>query len=317
MITATQKKTAESIVNVFETGRVLGDYGQVTLLPGDTGHLTFGRSQATLGSGSLARLLARYCAASGARFGRRLAPWLDRCVACDTALDGDATLHNLLRASGDDPVMRDMQDAFFDEFYWRPAAKAAAHAGIREPLGVAVVYDSFVHGGWRLMRERCSAQVGDVDTLGERRWVEAYVALRRAWLAGHRRADLHATVYRMDAFRRLIDQGYWALELPLVVRDCEISAASLAALPTGSFDGPQPGSRVLALQSPIQRGLDVRLVQLGLSLAGVDLRADGLFGRTTARGLRDYQQARGLPPTGVADIALIAQLTSDFISTPV
>lgn len=317
MITATQKKTAESIVNVFETGRALGDYGQVTLIRGDTGHLTFGRSQATLGSGSLGRLLERYCSASGARFGLRLAAWLDRCRACDVGLDRDETLHNLLRASADDPVMRDTQDAYFDEFYWRPAEKAAVQAGIREPLGVAVVYDGFIHGGWRSMRDRCNAQVGRIAAVGERRWIEGYVAVRRAWLAGHRRTDLHPTVYRMDAFRRLIDQGYWALELPLIVRDCEISAASLAALPPGSFDGPQPGSRVLALQSPIQRGLDVRLMQLGLSLAGVDVRADGLFGRTTARCLRDYQQANGLPPTGVAEVALIAQLTSGFTGAPV
>jgi chitosanase len=45
---------------------------------------------------------------------------------------------------------------------------------------------------------------------------------------------------------------------------------------------------VLAVQSPIQRGLDVRLVQLGLSLAGVSIKADGLFGQTTARCIAAY-----------------------------
>jgi chitosanase len=29
-----QKKTAQSVVNIFETGRALGDYGKVTLLAG-------------------------------------------------------------------------------------------------------------------------------------------------------------------------------------------------------------------------------------------------------------------------------------------
>ncbi|MDQ3267784.1 MAG: hypothetical protein M3P47_03520 [Pseudomonadota bacterium] len=52
MLTATQKKTAEALVNIFETGEVLGDCSQVTLIAGDTGHLTFGRSQTTLGSGN-------------------------------------------------------------------------------------------------------------------------------------------------------------------------------------------------------------------------------------------------------------------------
>ena len=76
MLTPTQKKTAESIINLFETGEVLGDYSKVTLLAGDTGHLTFGRSQTTLGSGNLYELVRRYCDNGGARFGARLAPWL-------------------------------------------------------------------------------------------------------------------------------------------------------------------------------------------------------------------------------------------------
>ena len=76
MLTPTQKKTAESIINLFETDEVLGDYSKVTLLAGDTGHLTFGRSQTTLGSGNLYELVRRYCDNGGAHFGARLAPWL-------------------------------------------------------------------------------------------------------------------------------------------------------------------------------------------------------------------------------------------------
>lgn len=308
MLTATQKKTAESIVNLFETSQVLGDYGMVTLIAGDTGHLTFGRSQTTLGSGNLGRLLRLYCDHGGAAFAPLLSRYLPRCDACDTALDHDGALHNVLRASADDPVMRDTQDAFFDEHYWQPAMRAATREGIRSPLGAAVVYDSFVHGAWKAMRDRCNARVGKLSEVGEQRWIEAYVATRRAWLAGHPRSDLRPTAYRMDAFQRLIDQGYWNLELPLVVRGQEISAASLAALPPGCYDGPVPGSRMLAVQSPILRGLDVRRVQLGLSLRGVNIKADGLFGQTSARCIKAFQAARGLPATGVADVALVAQL---------
>jgi len=72
MAMTTQSRTVQAILNWFETSQVRGDYGQVTLLAGDTGHLTFGRSQTTLGSGGLHTLIARYCASSGARFGARL-----------------------------------------------------------------------------------------------------------------------------------------------------------------------------------------------------------------------------------------------------
>src|SRR5215813_9486401 len=63
-----QAATAVAIVNVFETGRVRGDYGGMAVLDGDTGHLSYGRSQASLGSGSLFALLDEYCAQPGAQF---------------------------------------------------------------------------------------------------------------------------------------------------------------------------------------------------------------------------------------------------------
>ena len=114
----------------------------------------------------------------------------------------------------------------------------------------------------------------------------------------------------MDTFQRLIVQGYWGLELPLVVRGQEISSVLLSSTPCGCYDGPQPGTRSLALQSPLQCGLDVRLLQLGLSDRGVDIKADGIFGRTTQQLIKEYQSAHGLPITGVAEVALIAQLVA-------
>lgn len=305
-----QRQAAQAIVNIFETGVPLGDYSQVTVIAGDTGHLTYGRSQTTLGSGNLHALLARYCATVGARFAARLAPALPRLAARDLTLDHDGKLHNLLRAAADDRTMREVQDVFFDETYWQPAVRSAARLGIASPLGVAVVYDSHVHGSWGRIRDATDAQIGSVAAAGEPAWIAAFVRERRGWLAGHARADLRATVYRMDAFQRLIEQGYWGLELPLVVHGQEISAATLAGAPSGCYEGPAPGSRAIALQTPLVRGLDVRLLQLGLSERGMDIRADGIFGRTSMACLRNYQAAHELPATGVADVALIAELTA-------
>jgi chitosanase len=308
MLTTTQQKTAEAIVNLFETSEVRGNYGEVTLIAGDTGHLTFGRSQTTLGSGNLHKLLDQYCANAGARFGAAIAPFLPRMKSRDSALDAETYLQNLLRASADDPVMRDTQDVFFDERYWKPAARSAANESIATPLGVAVVYDSYVHGSWTKMRDRTKAAVGAVTSAGERAWILAYVAIRREWLATHPREDLRKTVYRMDAFQSLIDQSIWSLALPLVVRGKEISMATLAAAPPGCYEGPQPGTRIIAVRTPLLRGLDVRLAQLGLSKRGVVLKADGVFGQTSSRLAREYQLAKGLPATGVINTKLIAEL---------
>jgi chitosanase len=313
MITLTQKRTAQAIVNIFETSAVTGNYGLVTLIAGDTGHLTFGRSQTTLGSGNLGKLLTLYCTNPGARFASELTPFLPRFVTRDFTLDTETHLHNLLRASADDHVMREMQDEFFDQAYWRVAEAAADKSGIITPLGVAVVYDSTVHGSGEMIRDRTTRASDDIGDIGEREWIGAYVTTRRKWLATSKRDDLRATVYRMDAFQRLIELEQWGLELPLVVRGQEISMLTLNGLPAGCYDGPQPGARPLAVQTPLARGLDVRLVQLGLSAAGLDIRADGVFGRNSADHVRAYQTAHGLPSTGVADLALVAQLTAPYV----
>jgi chitosanase len=310
MLTNTQKKTAQAIVNIFETGSVLGDYGSVTIIPGDTGHLTFGRSQTTLGSGNLWELLDRYCSNHGSRFGNRLSAYQNRFSAGDLTLDCDLQLHNLLRATADDPVMRETQDQFFEALFWQPAEKAAGQLGITSPLGVAVVYDSYIHGSWKAIRDRTSKQCGSISSIGEKDWISAYVQIRHNWLVTNPNTKLQATGYRMESMQRLIDQNYWGLPLPLVVRGNEISLATLNATPPGCYDGPEPGTRILAVQSPLIRGMDVRLVQLGLSDRSISIKADGIFGQTSAKCIKDYQAKAGLPVTGVTDIALIAQLVS-------
>lgn len=302
LLTDTQKRTVLAIVNLFETGHVLGDYSKVTLLAGDTGHLTYGRSQTTLGSGNLHKLIAAYVGRCGARFGKQLEPYLPALEARHTDLDHDLQLHNLLRASADDGVMRDTQDEFFDRHYWDTAERIAKRDGLHLPLAVAVVYDSVVHGSWTSMRRRTLDNHGSVEGLGAEAWVEAYVAVRHAWLANHSRHDLRRTVYRMVALQRLIEQRQWALELPLVVRGAEISQQSLAAMPPNVYDGPEPRSRVVALSSPLSRGLDIRLAQLALSGRDFEIMADGIFGRVSSGIVKSFQDNAGLPVTGVLDM---------------
>jgi chitosanase len=305
-----QKRTAQAIVNIFETGTVLGLYGQVTLIKGDTGHLTFGRSQATLAKGNLARLVDAYCANPGALFAKRLQGYQARLRDADIKLDDDEKLKNILRATADDPVMRDTQDSFFEHAYWDVAVKEAAAMHLNTPLGVATVYDSVVHGSWDAMRDETDSRRGSVAKLGEQAWVKAYIETRRNWLATHPRPDVRKTVYRMNTLAALADHGNFALTLPLLVRDQEISEVSLAARPSGCYDGPTPGTRQLAVSTPFTRGLDVRLLQLGLSEAGLDIKADGVFGSSSSTAVKAYQQRLNVTPTGIADIDLIKRIVA-------
>lgn len=227
MLNDLQKRTAQAIVNIFETGQVRGDYACVTRLAGDSGGLTYGRSQTTRASGNLHKLIDAYCAAPGAACAAHLVPYLSKLAARDNALDTDDAFCALLRDAGADPVMRDVQDAFFDRLYWAPASREAARLGLEEALSVATVYDSFIHGSWQRMRDRTKRAEGPPAIRGERDWTQSYLHTRRAWLAGHGNHLLRRTVYRMDALLALAEEGNWPLDLPFTLRGQRITPQKL------------------------------------------------------------------------------------------
>ena len=168
MLTELQKKAAQAIVNIFETSNPLGDYSKVTLLQGDSGHLTYGRSQTTLASGNLYLLIKRYCGSAGAELAESLTSYLGPLEDRDVNLNQDMKFRRLLRDAGCDPVMQQVQDRFFDSVYWIPATSAARAFGVAQALGVGVVYDSFIHGSWSRMRDRTDERFGKVQDLGKR-----------------------------------------------------------------------------------------------------------------------------------------------------
>jgi chitosanase len=280
-----QKSTIQAIVNVFETGRIQGNYAAIAVIKGDTGHLSYGRSQTTLGSGNLAKLLDRYCAQPNAQFASQLQPFLPRFRARDFTLDTDAEVKDLLKAAGSDPVMRATQDQFFSEGYFTPAIQAAEAIGVIEPLGQAVVYDSHIQGGWPLVKARTPA----LATLGERGWIDAYIENRTKWLQSLK-SPLPATVYRMQSFSALANSGNWTLALPLAVHGVTITAENLGA------DDP---ARVLRLTKPYMKGSDVEAVQKALKQKGLDNAPDGVYGPFTDTLVKQFQTQQGIQESGV------------------
>jgi chitosanase len=291
-----QKRTAQGIVNVFETGRVAGDYACITLLPGDSGRLTYGRSQVTLGSGNLHLLIKTYCETEAAAFAPALALYLGRLATLDAALDQDTAFRCLLHDAGQDPVMQDVQDAFFDRVFWAPSETSATNLGITSALGTAVVYDSFIHGSWGRMRDRTNAQKGAPGELGPDNWIRAYVSVRREWLANHSEACLRRTVYRMDAFQSLIDAATWALPLPLNVRGVRIDEDSLSKRP---LRPSAEEDRTLRLVAPYLEGEDVKAVQEALKSRGFAVEVDRLYGPATEAAVRLFQEQAGLKADGI------------------
>jgi chitosanase len=299
MLTDLQKRIAQAVVNIFETGSPQGNYGSVTLIAGDSGHLTYGRSQTTLATGNLYLLITAYCAAPGAQFAAALNPYLPRLAACDFTLDTDMTLRGLLQAAGDDPVMHTVQDAFFDRTYWDPSVQAATGAGVSSALGTNVVYDSHIHGFWAGLRDITNANHGPASQIGEQAWIGAYVAERRNWLANNSNPALHPCVYRMDAFLQLISDSKWDLPLPVTVRGVVITEELLSAPAAQPASVAGPSEATLQLQAPLLQGDNVRALQQALTTAGFPVTVDGTFGPATDAAVRQFQQQEGLSEDGI------------------
>ncbi len=298
-ISELQKKSAQAVVNIFETGAALGEYGKVTVLPGDTGHLTYGRAQTTLASGNLFLLIKRYVNAAGAAFKHHLEPYLQRLQDQDVALDFDATLRSLLEAAGNDPVMRDEQDRFFDDAYWIPATRAAEALGLEDPLSIAAIYDSHIHGSWRFIKDRTISEHGNPASQNGRSWIKHYVQERRGWLASHRNRLLQKTVYRMDTFLALMEAGNWELELPFTARGVRVDAETLAASAPVRVTAEDAGLRTLRLTDPPMSGADVKALEEVLVDAGYAINVDGIFDASLERIVRERQDELGLGVDGM------------------
>jgi len=309
MLTETQKQTAQAIVNIFETGRTEGDYGRVTLLRNDPGHLTYGRSQTTLASGNLYLLIRAYCDSPGALYASDLRQFLSRLASCDLTLDDDPQIQALLKSAGGDPVMHKVQDQFFDRFYWSPAVQSASELGIVTALGTGVVYDSCIHGSWGRVRDMNTARNGTPALHGEQKWIISYVEVRKDWLANNPNVLLRSCVYRMETFEELIGEAKWDLGLPLQIRGVTVDASALQDRTPVNVSAENESEKTLFLTDPPMRGGNVKAVQIALQKAGFNVTPDGLFDKDTDMAVRSLQNSKGLISDGIVGLATRSALS--------
>jgi chitosanase len=207
-----QRSLIERLINVIETGRPEGDYGAISIYadgPHDMRQITYGRAQTTE-YGNLRKLVGMYVAAGGT-YGASLAPFAEQ-VGSQPLTESKVFKALLRRAGRYDPVMRRIQDQFFEQTYFLPAMRWADDNGFTRPLSALVVYDSYIHSGGILwfLRQRF-AENPPARGGSEEKWISEYVRVRHDWLAGHERPILRKTVYRTQAFREQISTANWDL----------------------------------------------------------------------------------------------------------
>ena len=213
-LTEKQKRICIQVVNVFETSSIQGDYGNITVYPDGPNKMrqvTFGRSQTTE-YGNLEELVEMYVD-SGGIYSAQLKPYLPKIGV--TPLADDKIFQQYLKDAGkNDPLMKQVQDEFFDKRYFKPAMAFMDQNGFTLPLSALVIYDSQVHSGGILsfLRKRFPAKT-PVNGGDEKTWIIQYVDTRRDWMANHSDALLRKTVYRMDCFKREISRNNWDLSI--------------------------------------------------------------------------------------------------------
>lgn len=217
ILAPSQRAVCERVINVFETGSVRGRYGAIAIFedgPNDIRQITYGRSQTTE-YGNLRELVRRYVEAGGT-LSDALRPYVP--LIGRTALVDDPGFKDLLRRGGEDPVMQQVQDEFFDDRYFRPALNWAGRNGFVEALSALVIYDSFIQSGGIL--DLLRARFPEAPPAGggdERTWTKQYVDARHAWLLSHRRPAVRASAYRTRDLAREVARGNWDLSrLPIL-----------------------------------------------------------------------------------------------------
>ncbi len=250
-----------SITSIFESGRPEGN--PATYQTYDAGIVSYGKHQATLAAGSLGQVLDAYYARSQSNTSQRLQEEFDaRVKTKDESLRNDEEFKLLLLDAATEQAMVEAQDSVFDQFYYQPAIAKAQQCALTSPLGLAVVYDIRIQGGWSQVLARLTARLGNsvVGQNGttEEQWIAVFLEEREAWLneiannADARGETANANALRISTFRvrelrNLAQSGNYGLAGSFTVRGWNLTGLSAAQPPP-----PQaPDSQLVATTSSI------------------------------------------------------------------
>ena len=227
-LTAQQRRIADELVSEFENSTLTPQYCYLAAL-GDGRGYTAGRDGFTSATGDLLEVVDRYDALASGNALEPFVPRLRRLAAAGSpSLRGLDGFPAAWRTTCRDAALRRAQDEVDDLEYFDPAVALWHRVGLRTPLALAALYDAMIqHGdggdpdGVPALVRRTAARVGSVSAAGERRWLLAFLAVRRADLLHPADAATQAgwtqSVDRVDVWAYLVRTRQWQLHAPVRV----------------------------------------------------------------------------------------------------
>jgi chitosanase len=226
-----QRRRADKLISQFENSTSKIQYCYIDALDDGRGY-TAGRAGFTSATGDLLEVAERYTQIAGNNALVPLLPRLRELAAnADGSIDGLETLPDAWATTCTDARQRKVQDAVVDEEYYLPARRHWRKLGLHTALSLAAIYDAAIqHGdgedpdGVPAMLRRAARRAGGTpraDGVRERRFLKAFLAVRRATLAyandPSTREAWAQTVTRVDAWKYLVRTGQWRLASPVEV----------------------------------------------------------------------------------------------------
>lgn len=246
-----EKLKALAIVNVFETSKPFGDHAALVVLDDGAG-ISYGFSQFTHRSGSLLEVVERYLKFGGvigsAVMIEQLPTLRNNSTTAIARLSANETFKKALRAAAVSSEMKRAQRETCFELYLKPAIELCGRYGFTEPLSLAVIYDSIIHGSFHKV-----ARTVQVATSDERSFITAYVRRRDAWLMSIPR--LVKTRYRTRFFLDQIAISNWQLKTPLRVQGVTLRAkdfAETSATTAAPSAQPQENPQLAHHKTPLE-----------------------------------------------------------------
>lgn len=224
LISKMTQQRIKNILHVIETGTIQGNYSSITIYndgkPDSSGQrtyqLTYGASQTTE-QGNLAELIQMYVDAHG-KYTPDFKPYLTKIGI--VPLYQDHVFISALKAAGGDPVMMQVQDAFFDKDYFQPACKWFEAEGFTLALSLLVIYDSFIQSGsiMQKLRDRFTA-APPANKGDEKIWISSYLKVRHDFLANNPQKETAESVYRVICYQKQVELNNWNLSAPVKIQD--------------------------------------------------------------------------------------------------